>query len=329
MFDLDLKGTADWIKANGYDSVAIQLPEGLKPSALRISSELFSNTGANIVILGAPCYGACDLFVDFRKVAEALVHFGHSPMPCLGIDKDVRYVEVRVSADISEAVVKAAKDLPERIGLLATIQYIGLIDQTKEILESMGKNVFVGEGDRRVLYPGQILGCNYSTVSSVEKDVDAFLYIGEGDFHPLAAAFGVGKRMTVLNPLTGELRSIDDLRDRILRKRFANIEIAKTARSFLVIVCNKVGQDRSGLADDILNKIRASGKDAYMVILDEISPESLVSYGVDAYVSTACPRIAMDDSSKYRKPMLTPIEAEIVLGLRRWDDYKFDDIRNP
>jgi len=329
MFDLDLKDTADWIKANRYGSVAIQLPEGLKPSALRISDELFSNTGASIVILGAPCYGACDLFTDFRKVAEALVHFGHSSMPCLGIDKDVRYVEVRVSADISEAVSRAAKDLPDKVGLLATTQYIGLIDQTKEILEGMGKKIFVGKGDGRILYPGQILGCNYSTVSSVEKDVEAFLYVGEGDFHPLAAAFGAGKKMIVLNPLTGELRSVDDLRDRILRKRFANIEIAKTAGSFLVIVCNKVGQARPELADDILSKIRASGKDAYKVVLDEISPESLLPYRVDAYVNTACPRIAMDDSSKYRKPMLTPIEAEIVLGLRRWDNYKFDDIRNP
>ena len=50
------------------------------------------------------------------------------------------------------------------------------------------------------------------------------------------------------------------------------------------------------------------------------------SLGVDAYVNTACPRIAMDDSVRYDRPMLTIPEAEIVLGLRTWDDYVFDSI---
>jgi len=67
MFDLDLKGTADWIDTNGYASVAIQLPEGLKTSALRISDDLHSKTGARIIILGTHCYGACDLFTDYKR----------------------------------------------------------------------------------------------------------------------------------------------------------------------------------------------------------------------------------------------------------------------
>jgi len=52
-------------------------------------------------------------------------------------------------------------------------------------------------------------------------------------------------------------------------------------------------------------------------------------YRVDAYINTACPRIAMDDSARYSKPMLTLVEAEIVLGIREWDNYEFDSITNP
>ena len=36
----------------------------------------------------------------------------------------------------------------------------------------------------------------------------------------------------------------------------------------------------------------------------------------------------MDDSEKYSHPILTPIELEIVLGKREWDDYMFDEIVN-
>ena len=52
-----------------------------------------------------------------------------------------------------------------------------------------------------------------------------------------------------------------------------------------------------------------------------------MAYRVDAFVSTACPRLAMDDYSRYDKPVLTPIEAEVALGIREWDDYVFDAIR--
>jgi 2-(3-amino-3-carboxypropyl)histidine synthase len=61
--------------------------------------------------------------------------------------------------------------------------------------------------------------------------------------------------------------------------------------------------------------------------MEEINPMSLMSYRVDAYVNTACPRIAMDDSARYERPMLTIPELEIVLDERTWDGYEFDQIR--
>ena len=50
--------------------------------------------------------------------------------------------------------------------------------------------------------------------------------------------------------------------------------------------------------------------------MEEVTPMSLMSYRVDAYVCTACPRIAMDDAARYDRPMLTPPEAEVVIGTR-------------
>ncbi|MCL1810701.1 MAG: diphthamide biosynthesis enzyme Dph2 [Methanomassiliicoccaceae archaeon] len=327
MFDLDLGSIASWIKERGYGTVAVQLPEGLKADALRISDLLAESTSAKIIILGDPCYGACDLFADHRRYADALVHFGHSPIHPQENDEDVMFIEARADPDIDDPVKKAAERLPKKVGLLATVQYVGLIPKAKAILEGAGKEVFVGKGDRRIFHPGQVLGCNFSAAESVNDDVEAFLYLGEGDFHPLAAAFGAKKEMLVLNPLTGELRSVDDAKERMLRKRFAVIESAKAAESFLVIVCMKAGQDRSSSADVLIEKIKERGKKAYKVVINEIGPDALLPYRVDAYISTACPRIAMDDSARYPKPMLTVTEAEIALGLREWEGYEFDAIR--
>ncbi len=326
MFDLKLDYIAAWISNGGYSSVALQLPEGLKIRATEIIDFLSERTNTKFIVLGDPCYGACDIFYNFKDVADALVHFGHSPIPSQEIEKDVLYIEAFYHADVKEALEGYMDQLPDRIGLLATVQYIGCLEQAKEAIEAHGKKAVIAQGDRRTCYPGQVLGCDCSSAENA-SDVDMFLFIGEGDFHPLAAAFGVGKEIRVLNPITGELRSVDDVRDRILRKRFAAIERARSAESFLVIICSKIGQRRDAVADDIAEKIRASGKKAYKVFMNELSPQNLMAYRVDAYVSTACPRLAMDDYSRYDRPILTPIEAEVALGLREWDDYAFDVIR--
>ena len=94
----------------------------------------------------------------------------------------------------------------------------------------------------------------------------------------------------------------------------------------MVIGCGKVGQNRRSEADRIAGLLRDAGKDVVMLATDEISPQALLPYRVDAFVSTACPRVAMDDQARYPKPMLTVTEAEIVLGLRDWSDYRFDTI---
>ena len=327
MFDLRLDRAAEWIRSKGFSSVAIQLPEGLKIRAHEIADGISSKAGVPAVIIGDPCYGACDVYADYKKFADGLIHFGHSPMPSVTIDENILYIEAFVSIDIKEKMTKIAKDLPNKIGLIAAVQYIGALGDAKNVLESFGKKVYIGKGDARIRYEGQILGCNCSSAEAVSKKVDCFLYIGEGNFHPLAAAFGVGKEIKVLDPITSELRSTNDIRDRILRKRFATIENARNANSFLVIVSSKTGQRRDAVADGIIKKIVSEGRKAYKAVIEEITPNALIAYRVDAYVSTACPRLAMDDSVRYDKPMLTPPEAEIAIGVRKWNDYEFDEIR--
>ena len=327
MFDFELDRAVAWINDGGFSSVALQLPEGLKVRAAEVSDFLHSSTGAEIIVVGYPCYGACDLF-DYKGVADALIHYGHSPIPSMGDDPNVMYVESRSDATVDPSVMDSLASLPQRVGLLATVQYLGLIPSVKGMLEKSGRTALVGKGDRRICHPGQVLGCNCTAAESISDEVDAFLFIGEGDFHPLAAAFGMQKPVLVLNPVTGEVRSMAETRDRILRRRFAAIQRASAANSFLVIQCSKAGQNRSAEADLMVRKLREHGKTAYKVILEEVTPMSLMAYRVDAFVNTACPRIAMDDSARYDRSMLTIPEAEIVLGERTWDGYVFDQIRS-
>ncbi|NLL94157.1 MAG: diphthamide biosynthesis enzyme Dph2 [Thermoplasmatales archaeon] len=326
MFDLGFERVADWIKGRGHSSVALQMPEGLKPRAMDFAGRL-NEMGVSAIILGDPCYGACDLDRDYKEWADALIHFGHSPIPSMGDDPDILFVEVSFDGDVGPMVAAVADSLPSRVGLLATVQYVGCIPAAARAIEDSGRVAVVGMGDARIAHPGQVLGCNVSSAESVSGEVDGYLFLGEGDFHPLAASFACDKPVLVLNPISGETRSLDEKRDRMLRVRFAAIERAKDATSFLVLVCSKAGQTREADARDAVDAIRAAGKRANVAVMAEINPDALLPYDVDAYVCTGCPRIAMDDAALYGKPMLTPQEARIALGLEHWDDYAFDAIR--
>jgi 2-(3-amino-3-carboxypropyl)histidine synthase len=79
------------------------------------------------------------------------------------------------------------------------------------------------------------------------------------------------------------------------------------------------------LARRMMSLGEEQGKRMGLVYLDRMEPDALVNLGVDAAVSTACPRIALDDQAKYPVPLLTPPEFEVLLGLRK-GDYLLDEI---
>ena len=122
-------------------------------------------------------------------------------------------------------------------------------------------------------------------------------------------------------------RNLADLKDRVLRQRWAAIARAHDAKVFGIIVSKKNGQVRMDMAKDLKALAERHGRQANLFLLDLVSPEFLEGYRVDACVNTACPRSAIEDVLQYKQPMLTPQEFEIVLGERKPEAYAFDEIR--
>lgn len=327
MYDFRLAEVAEWIVTRDARTVAVQFPEGLKVHAQSIARDLRERTGRDILILGDPCYGACDYASSFPRYADALVQFGHAEIPSMASPSNVLFVEVFIDLDLTTLLERVLPMLRDRIGLLTTVQHVHQLPKVKEWLASQGKEVRIGRGDARIKYEGQVLGCNISSVDQIVERVDQFLYIGSGDFHPLMVAIGSDKPVLVLDPLMNEVREIDHLKEMVLRQRHAAITRAEAARRFLILVSTKVGQERMSLARRLQSLAEDNGRSADIVLLEEIQPDRLLPYQADAYVSTACPRIAVDDYLRYPKPILTPLEMEIVLGIKKWSDFSLDSIQ--
>ena len=99
------------------------------------------------------------------------------------------------------------------------------------------------------------------------------------------------------------------------------------SKSFGILIGEKPGQMRRSLALRMKRMLEKHGKKGYLLALEHIGPELIDFYPVDAFVNTACPRIAIDDASRYAKPLITPFELEVSLGEKKWENgYQFDEI---
>jgi 2-(3-amino-3-carboxypropyl)histidine synthase len=92
------------------------------------------------------------------------------------------------------------------------------------------------------------------------------------------------------------------------------------AEKWGVIFCTKIGQGRWETAERIVD----DNDDAYMITMDEVTPDRLRNFDMDAFVNTGCPRITTDDGPQFHKPMLTPGEYRIAVGDEPLDSLSFD-----
>ena len=362
--DFQLDELVERIRTNDNRLVALQVPEGLKIQALEMMDSIEGGSDAKVVLAADPCYGACDLVHDKMKMmgVELVAHLGHSQMnidsgmpthfipvtydgapelsevfPILNEHKLLAHSRLgnsETNGEISEsdakerfldAVGRFSPLEDDKLGLVGSIQHLHLLEEYKAMLEDSGFRVEIPVGGERLTLPGQVLGCNYSGDSS---SIGHYLFLGSGDFHPIGLVLHTGKPLAMLDPYTGEAKemSLEGI-ERILRQRFGLIMMVEEASSFGILIGEKPGQMRRNLAIRVKRLLEKHGKKGYLLALDHVGPDLIDFYPVDAFVNTACPRIAIDDSSRYSKPLITPYELEVSLGEKKWEQgYQFDEI---
>ncbi|GAH34612.1 unnamed protein product [marine sediment metagenome] len=211
------------------------------------------------------------------------------------------FIETRYKNLIS--IEKHVLKLPKRIGLVTTVQFIGQIKKIKSMLEKKGKKVFFGKG-KHTRYKGQVLGCDVQAAVSVEKKIDAFLYIGSGLFHPLAISLKTKKHVFTFNPLTKKFSKVDRKEvEKINKKSKGALIKFLSSKEIGVIVTTKPGQEQLKQAFEL--KKRFKHKNFYFLIFDTIDLGQLENFPfIECFVNTACPRIALDDSIKITKAII-------------------------
>ena len=320
-YQLEVEKALELIRRSSARHVGLQAPEGMARLLPDLAETIRKETGATVIVSGDPCYGACDVDLALALEVDLLIQLGHAE---LGEAQDkVFFLEARMHVDLREAVKRAIPLLrSRRVGVSTTVQHLHRLPDALAALAEERIEGLLGSPEGRLKYPGQVLGCCYS--SAVSLNVEEHLFIGTGSFHPLGLALATGRRVVSTDPVTGVVSEIDP--QPMLRRRFAKIARARESRRFAVLVSKKPGQRRMRLARRLAEAGEARGLEMVLVYLDVIEPDRLLNLGVEAAVCTACPRIALDDADRYSIPLLTPPEFEILLGERQWEEYEFDEM---
>ncbi|UCC92092.1 MAG: diphthamide biosynthesis enzyme Dph2 [Candidatus Aenigmatarchaeota archaeon] len=310
MFDRKKKGVIlRKLKGGDVNKVFLQVPEGLKTGALELIDFLEKNK-IDVMLSVEPCFGACDLRDREAKMlgCDVLLHVGHSDFG-LKTKIPVMYEEYEIPCDPVPLLEWHLKKLDyDRISLGTTIQFVHCLERVKKFLERKGKRVYMGL-PARSKREGQVLGCDYSSAKPLEDKVDCFLFIGSGRFHPLGLQERVDKPVLFLDIEKNNLTNFFREKTRMETLRTMRIQKAGDLRNFGIVISTKPGQINLKTAESVREKLKSKGKNAYILVADQLTPEKLIGLKIDVLVNTACPRMR-EDFEQFRKVILDPEDVD-------------------
>ena len=295
---MELGEAIEKMKSNGIKRVLVQLPEGLKAKSLEIA-DLLEKNGIDAVISLETTYGACDLRDDeaLRLKCDVILHLAHNEFgfEWLKSKVPVFYVEWPSEKDGKDGMRKIEEVLKdfENIGVVYSIQYKKAFEYVVEFLKNRGKKVLFGG-------VGQIIGCNFSSALSVEKDVETFLVISSGKFHALGLALKTSKPVFVFDVEANEVYKIDT--SKYLKIKAWNKKIFEESKNVGLLVSWKKGQIKD--FEIVKKKIESLGKKVYVLAFDELKESILEGLKLGCLVNLACPRISTDDLERYKIPII-------------------------
>lgn len=319
-YNFEIHKTIWNIRKHNAKRVALQMPEGLLIYSLVISDILEQFCQVETLVMGDVSYGACciDDYTARALDCDFIVHYAHSclvPIDITTIKVLYVFVTININEDHIVATLKKNFDKGSRIAMFGTIQFNPAIHSLKDLLLKDDDNLlYIIPPQIKPLSRGEVLGCTSERLDN--SQFDAMVFIGDGRFHLESAM--------IHNPSIPAYK-YDPYNRKFTRERYDQkqlvqirsdaIESAKKGKVFGLIL-GALGRQGSGATVDRLERnLLAAGKTVVKIILSEIFPQKLALFDqIDAFVQVACPRLSIDWGYAFNKPLLTPYEANILLG---------------
>ncbi|HII17217.1 TPA: 2-(3-amino-3-carboxypropyl)histidine synthase [Candidatus Woesearchaeota archaeon] len=195
------------------------------------------------------------------------------------------------------------------IAVYAAVQFASQLPTAVSQLAEAGIEVITSQPDR-TSREFQILGCDtFHPGLRLARDPDAYLYVGDGLFHPRALALAQKdadrfREIIRYDPFAKQHFILDESDVRaILRSYKGNLMAFLAATNIGVIVTTKSGQQQFVPGKELAK--RYPEKSVYYFAENTIDFSRLEDFPfIEVWVNTACPRIGYDDATERRIAMV-------------------------
>ncbi len=207
------------------------------------------------------------------------------------------FLQTRYTGKMDLSKIELDK-LPGKIGIVTTTQFLGKIEEIKQYLEKNNKEILIDKLKQR--NAGQLLGCDVGAATKIQEGVDAFFYVGSGEFHPLGVALNTNKDVFTFNPVSGVFSKLNENEiQKYKNSKKANYVRFLHADTVGIMVTIKPGQYSYRKALEIKKNFEENGKKCYIFVFDTLDSNEINNFPfIDFWINTACPRIADDKDKK-------------------------------
>ena len=317
MIIIDEKRIFREIEEKNPASVSLNGPDGILPQVQEMAISIEQKFNIPAYILADTTWGTCDLNSNGSKVLGAEIQFniGHT-INTESLEKNLVLIDAFDDVEFDSVAKKCPKILKGKtISLVTDSQHLHQIDKVEKILTENGIKVKIGKGKGQ-LNDGQVFGCEFYPATALKKEVDAYVFLGQSNFHAAGIALSTNLPTFILDPYFNEVREITEFAHQLKKKATLAIYKAAEAKTFGVIVGLKEGQLSKVFALKIKKELEEQGKEVQLFGLTDITNERLQNLkGIDAFIQVACPRISTDN--QFDKPVLSTPQANALLKILR------------
>ena len=298
-------------------SVSLNGPDGILPQVQETAMNITKRFGIPAYVLADTTWGTCDLNSNGAKVLGAEIQFniGHT-INTESFEKNLILINAYDDVEFDSVAKKCIYILKgKKISLVTDSQHLHQMDKVNEILTSGGIEVKIGKGKGQ-LNDGQVFGCEFYPATQLKDKVDAYVFLGQSNFHAAGIALSTNMPTYVLDPYFNEVREVTEFAQKLKKKATLAIYKAADAQSFGIIIGLKEGQLSKVFALKFKKELEKEGKTVQLFALTDITNERLRNLkGIDAFIQVACPRISTDN--QFDKPVLSTPQANALLKILR------------
>ena len=305
------------IEAKRPSVVVVNAPGGLLRQTKDMMERVREKYGVTCILVGDSCFGICDTAdAEVGKLhADLALHIGHNAT--VEATGDHTYlIDAVDDVEFDEVVETAVPMLApyKRLGLATFSQHLHQLGPIKRRLEQKGFGVSIGKRNN-LMMEGQILGCDFSTSQPLHDEVDAFVFLGESEFHAVGLALATAKPTFMLDPYMNQVTDMRAAAEERQKRAVLAVYKALDARVIGVITGLKEGQKMLGRSKWISKRLEMNGRKVVQIALRDVTPERLAPHReIEAFIQTACPRISIDGFN-FDRPVLSIPQADALVAL--------------